>query len=70
MLLVLIAGAALGVAAWLVFGTPFAKDPVTKAQIEHAVAQTAPRSRAARPLQRGGHPLADAAFRLRAHLDV
>jgi hypothetical protein len=39
MLLVLIAGAALGVAAWLVLGTPFAKDPVTKAQIEHAVAQ-------------------------------
>jgi hypothetical protein len=39
MLLVLIAGAALGVAAWLVLGNPFAKDPVTKAQIEHAVAQ-------------------------------
>jgi hypothetical protein len=39
MLLVLIAGAAIGVATWLVVGTPFAKDPVTKAQIEHTVAK-------------------------------
>jgi hypothetical protein len=38
-LLVLIAGAAIGFVAWRVFGTPFAKRPVTKAQIEHAVAQ-------------------------------
>ena len=39
MLLVLIAGAVIVFVAWLVFGTPFAKGPVTKAQIEHAVAQ-------------------------------
>jgi Na+/glutamate symporter len=39
MLLVLIAGAAVGLATWLVVGTPFAKRPVTKAQIEHAVAK-------------------------------
>jgi hypothetical protein len=39
MLLVLVAGAAIGVVAWLVVGTPFARQPVTKAQIEHAVAQ-------------------------------
>jgi len=39
MLLVLIAGAAIGVVTWLVVGTPFAKSPVTKAQIEHAVAK-------------------------------
>jgi hypothetical protein len=38
-LLVLIAGAAIGFATWLAFGTPFAKGPVTKAQIEHAVAR-------------------------------
>jgi hypothetical protein len=35
----LIAGAAIGIAAWLVVGTPSARGPVTKAQIEHAVAQ-------------------------------
>jgi hypothetical protein len=35
----LIAGAAIAFVAWLVLGTPFAKDPVTKTQIEHAVAQ-------------------------------
>jgi hypothetical protein len=39
MLLVLLAGAAIGFVTWLVIGTPFAKRPVTKAQIEHAVAQ-------------------------------
>jgi hypothetical protein len=39
MLLVLMAGAVIGVVAWLVVGTPFAKDPVTKAQIERAVTQ-------------------------------
>jgi Na+/glutamate symporter len=39
MLLVLIAGAAIGFVTWLVLGTPFSKRPVTKAQIEHAVAQ-------------------------------
>ena len=38
-LLVLIAGAAIGLASWLVVGTPFANAPVTKAQIEHTVAQ-------------------------------
>jgi hypothetical protein len=36
---VLIAGAAIGFVTWLVIGTPFAKRPVTQAQIEHAVAQ-------------------------------
>jgi hypothetical protein len=39
MLLVLIAGAAIGLATWLVLGRPFAKHPVTKTQIEHVVAQ-------------------------------
>jgi Na+/glutamate symporter len=39
MLLLLIAGAAVGLVAWIVVGTPFAKSPVTKAQIEHTVAQ-------------------------------
>jgi hypothetical protein len=39
MLIVLIAGAAIGAAAVLVFGNPFAEDPVTKAQIEHTVAK-------------------------------
>jgi hypothetical protein len=38
-LIVLIAGAAIGFGAWLVLGMPFAKRPVTKAEIEHAVAQ-------------------------------
>jgi hypothetical protein len=39
MLLVLIAGAAIGLATFLVFGRLFADDPVTKADIEHEVAQ-------------------------------
>jgi hypothetical protein len=39
LLLVLIAAGVVGLATWLVVGTPFAKDPVTKAQIEHAVAK-------------------------------
>jgi Na+/glutamate symporter len=39
MLVVLIAAAAVGVVTWLVVGTPFAKGPVTKAQIERAVAK-------------------------------
>jgi hypothetical protein len=39
MLLVLIAGAAIGFVTWLALGRPFAEHPVTKAQIEHAVAQ-------------------------------
>jgi hypothetical protein len=39
MLLVLIAGAAIGFVVWLVLGTASAKRPVTKAQIEHTVAQ-------------------------------
>lgn len=38
-LLVLIAGAAIGLVAWRVFGTGSDKRPVTEAQIEHAVAQ-------------------------------
>jgi hypothetical protein len=37
LVLVLIAGAAIGFAAWLVVGQPFANGPVTKAQIERAV---------------------------------
>jgi hypothetical protein len=37
MLLVMVAGAAIGVVAVLVFGHPFARRPVTKAQIEHEV---------------------------------
>jgi hypothetical protein len=37
MLLVLIAGAAIGFGAWLALGRPFAHDPVTKAEIEHVV---------------------------------
>jgi Na+/glutamate symporter len=36
-LIVLIAGAAIGLAAWIVVGSPFAKRPVTKAGIERAV---------------------------------
>src|SRR3954452_20913361 len=39
MLLVLIACAAIGFVAWLVFGPSFAKHPVSKVEIEHAVAQ-------------------------------
>jgi hypothetical protein len=39
LLLVLIVGAAFGLVAWLVVGKPLAKGPVTKAQIQHAVAQ-------------------------------
>ena len=39
LVLVLIVGAAIGFATWLVVGTPFANGPVTKAQIEHTVAQ-------------------------------
>jgi hypothetical protein len=39
MLLVLIAGAAIGLATFFVFGRLFADDPVTKAEIEHEVAQ-------------------------------
>jgi hypothetical protein len=39
MLLVLVAGAAIGLITWQVFGTPFGRRPVTKAEIEHAVAQ-------------------------------
>jgi hypothetical protein len=39
MLLLLLTGAAIGFVAWLVLGTPFARRPVTKAQIEQAVAQ-------------------------------
>lgn len=39
MLLVLIAGAAIGLVTWLVVGSPFARRPVTRAGIEHAVAQ-------------------------------
>jgi hypothetical protein len=37
MLLVMLAGAAIGVVAWLVIGQPFARRPVTKARIEHEV---------------------------------
>ena len=37
--LVMVACVALGVTAGLVFGSPFAKDPVTKAQIERAVSE-------------------------------
>lgn len=39
MLLVLLAGAAIGLLAWLVIGSPFTRDPVTKAQIESEVAK-------------------------------
>jgi hypothetical protein len=39
MLIVLIAGAAIGAGVFLVVGKPFAKGPVTEAQIEHTVAQ-------------------------------
>lgn len=39
MLLVLIAGAVIGLVTWLAVGTPFARRPVTRARIEHAVAQ-------------------------------
>jgi len=44
MLLVLLAGAAIGFAVWLVLGSPFDRRPVTKAEIEHEVAQR-PRGR-------------------------
>ena len=39
MLLVLAGAAALGAVTLLVFGSPFAKKPVSKAEIEHVVAQ-------------------------------
>src|SRR3954447_16855783 len=39
MLLLLIAGAALGFAVWAVVGRPFGRDPVTKAEIEREVAK-------------------------------
>jgi hypothetical protein len=39
MLLVVVAGAALGAVAWLVLGPAFANDHVTKAQIERTVAK-------------------------------
>jgi Na+/glutamate symporter len=42
MLLVLIASAALGLVTWLVLGSAFAGHRVTKAQIEHTVAQRTP----------------------------
>ena len=35
----MVAGAAIGVVAVLVFGQPFARRPVTKAQIEHEVGE-------------------------------
>jgi hypothetical protein len=38
-LVMLIAGAALGLGAWLAVGSPFAGGPVTKAEIERAVAK-------------------------------
>jgi hypothetical protein len=38
-LLVLVACAAIGLVAARVVGSPFAKDPITKAEIEHAVAE-------------------------------
>jgi hypothetical protein len=37
--LVLVAAAAVALLAMLAFGSPFSKDPVSTAQIEHAVAQ-------------------------------
>src|SRR3954453_21161461 len=37
--LVLLAGFSLGLVAWLVTSSPFAERPVSKAQIEHAVAK-------------------------------
>jgi hypothetical protein len=37
--LVLVACTAIGFVTWLVLGTPFAERPVTKAQIEEAVAK-------------------------------
>ena len=39
MLLLLIAGAAIGAAVFVVVAKPIAKDPVTKAEIEHTVEQ-------------------------------
>jgi len=39
MVLVLLVGAAVGLATWLVVGSPFAKKPVSRADIEHTVAQ-------------------------------
>ena len=39
MLVVLLAGAAIGVVAVLVVGSPLARHPVTKAEIERTVAQ-------------------------------
>jgi hypothetical protein len=38
MVLVMIAGAAIGVVAWFVIGQPLTRRPVTEAQIEHEVA--------------------------------
>jgi hypothetical protein len=38
-LLVVISAAAIGLVTWLAAGRPFVRRPVTKAQIEHAVAQ-------------------------------
>jgi hypothetical protein len=37
MLLAMLVGAALGLGTWLVVGSPFGREPVTKAEIEHAV---------------------------------
>jgi hypothetical protein len=39
MLLVLLAGAAIGAVALFVVGSPFAKDPLTRAQIEREVSK-------------------------------
>ena len=39
MLLVLLAGAAIGAVTLFVVGNPFAKEPVTRAQIEHEVSK-------------------------------
>jgi hypothetical protein len=39
MLLVLLAGAAIGLVAWLVIGGPSGDEPVTRAQIEQTVAK-------------------------------
>ena len=39
MLLVLLAGAAIGAVTLFVVGNPFAKEPVTRAQIEHRVSK-------------------------------
>jgi Na+/glutamate symporter len=42
MLLVLAVAAAIGIAASLLIGSPFAKQPVTKKEIERAVAKRTP----------------------------